>query len=388
MSPHAHHARQRTICALSRFLFVLEYFPPHIGGVEVLFGELAAELTRRGHTVEVITSADPGEPRHEVRDGVTIHRIKAPAFARRYLFMLMAIPYAIFAARRADLVHTTTYNAAIPAWIAARLARKPVVLTAHEVFASQWHEMPGMNPLFGALYRLFEFLVLRLGWSQVITPTEFTRMRLPDPSRATTIHNAVDHAFWDPARHRARELPGAFPYLYFGRPGVSKGVEYLLDAAEIVRRERPDSRLVMILSREPHRQYRRMLARIAKLGEHVVLIDSVPRNDLPSYLLGANVVVVPSLSEGFGYSAIEAACLGCNVIATSGHATEELLRDYATFVPPRDARALARAILNANVGRASARPLQTRFTAEDHAQRVIEIHRRLLPESPALARSS
>jgi glycosyltransferase involved in cell wall biosynthesis len=373
------------LARLRRFLFVLEYFPPHIGGVEVLFGELAAELARRGNDVEVITSADPGDPRHEIRDRVTIHRIAAPAFARRYLFMLMAIPRAIRAARRADLIHTTTYNAAIPAWIAARLTRKPVVLTAHEVFGRQWHAMPGMNPLLGAFYRLFESFVLRLGWSHVITPSDFTRNRLPDPARATTIHNAVDHAFWNPDRHRARQLPGAFTYVYFGRPGVSKGVEDLVEAAQIVRRERPDSRLLMILSREPAGQYRRIVKRLAALGEHVILLDSVPRDELPSYLLGANAVVVPSISEGFGYSAVEAALLGCPVIATSGHATEELLDGVATFVPPRDPPALARAILDAKP--ATAR-LERTFTAEAHAAQVIEVYRRLHSGSPAPSRSS
>lgn len=360
---------------MRRFLFVLEFFPPHIGGVEVLFGELASELARRGHAVEVITSADPGDARREVRGNLTVRRIGAPAFARRYLFMLMAIPAAIRAASRADLVHTTTYNAAIPAWIAARLARKPAVITAHEVFGRQWQEMPGMNPLLGYAYRAFEALVIRLGWTHVITDAEFTRQRLPDPSRTTVVHAAVDHDFWSPSRHQARSLPGAFNYLYFGRPGVSKGVEYLLEAAEIVRRERPDSRLVMILSLEPAGQYKRLLPRIKALGEHVVLVDSVPRNELPSYLLGADVVVVPSISEGFGYSAIEAACLGCRVIATTGHATEEMLGDYATFVPPRDPRALAEAILNADRAPAPP-PLVKRFTAAAHAAAVIDVYRR------------
>ena len=366
---------------LRRFLFVLEYFPPHIGGVEVLFGELADELARRGHAVEVITSADPGEPRHETRGRIAIRRIHAPAFARRYLFMLLALPHAIRAARRADLIHTTTYNAAVPAWIAGRLARKPVVLTAHEVFGRQWQEMPGMNRLLGYGYRLFESLVLRLGWAHVITPSDFTRRRLPDPARATTIHNAVDHEFWSAARHHPRRFGYPFVYLYFGRPGVSKGVEYLLEAAEIVRRERPDSRLVLILSRQPAAQYRRMLPRIEALGEHVILLDSVPRDELPAYLLGADCVVVPSLSEGFGYSAVEAASLGCRVIATSGHATEELLRGYATFVPPRDPQALAEAVLHA--GRASARPAgegaearPPSFTAAAHAAAVIDVYRR------------
>ena len=360
---------------MRRFLFVLEYFPPHIGGVEVLFGELAEELARRGHEVEVITSGERTSV--ETHERITIRRIRAG----RYLFMLRALPHAIRAARRADLLHTTTYNAAIPAWIAGRLARKPVVLTAHEVFGRQWQEMPGMNRLLGWGYRLFESLVLRLGWAHVITPSDFTRLRLPNPSRATTIHNAVDHEFWSPSRHRARAFDAPFVYLYFGRPGVSKGVEYLLDAAELVRRERPDSRLVLILSREPAAQYRRLLPRIQALDEHVILLDSVPRDELPSYLLGADCVVVPSLSEGFGYSAVEAASLGCQVIATSGHATEELLGNYVTLVPPRDPHALAQAVLN--VARASARETRraearpTSFTAARHAAAVLDVYSRI-----------
>jgi len=363
-----------------RFLFVLEYFPPHIGGVEVLFGELAAELARRGHEVEVLTSAGPGAARYERAGGLTIHRIATPSIARRYLFMLLAIPRAIRAARRADLVHTTTYNAAIPAWIAARLARKPIVITAHEVFGRQWQEMPGMNPLVGWAYRLFEGFVLRLGYAHVITPSDFTRRRLPDPSRATTVHNAVDHAFWAPRRHRARDLglpPGTFVYLYFGRPGVSKGVEVLIEAADRVRKELPASRLVMILSREPAGQYRRLRPRIAALGEHAILLDSVARDDLPSYLLATNCVVVPSLSEGFGYSAVEAAALGCPVIATSGHATEELLSGVATFVPQRDAQALAVAIIEASRRPRTPAPLERQFTPEAHARGVIDVYRRV-----------
>jgi D-inositol-3-phosphate glycosyltransferase len=359
-----------------RFLFVLEYFPPHVGGVEVLFGELAAELVRRGHEVEVITSADSASPRDESSGGLSIRRIATPAFARRYLFMLLALPAAIRGARRADLVHTTTYNAAIPAWIAAKLARKPIVLTAHEVFGRQWNEMPGMNRLAGYAYRIFESLVLRLGYAHVITPSEFTRKRLPDRAKATAVHNAVDVAFWDASRHTARELPGRFTYLYFGRPGVSKGVEYLVEAAHVVRRELPDSKLVMILSREPAAQYRRVVKSLEPLGDHVVLLDSQPREVLASYLLGADVVVVPSISEGFGYSAIEAALLGCRVIATSGHATEELLAGVATFVPPKDAQALAAAIVATLTSRVGSDPtlLVKASAPREYAEKVIDIY--------------
>jgi glycosyltransferase involved in cell wall biosynthesis len=156
---------------------------------------------------------------------------------------------------------------------------------------------------------------------------------------------------------------------------VSKGVEYLVEAAKRVRKELPNSRLIMILSREPAGQYRRVMKSIEALGDHVMVVDSVPRAELPSYLLAAGCVVVPSISEGFGYSAIEAALLGCPLIATSGHATEELLGDYATFVPPRNTEALARAIIEAaTIDGRSGRRSTRRFTAEAHADGVIRVY--------------
>ncbi|MBW1989278.1 MAG: glycosyltransferase family 1 protein, partial [Deltaproteobacteria bacterium] len=36
-------------------LFVLEYYPPHVGGGEVLFSRLAGGLAARGHGVKVLT---------------------------------------------------------------------------------------------------------------------------------------------------------------------------------------------------------------------------------------------------------------------------------------------------------------------------------------------
>jgi len=89
----------------------------------------------------------------------------------------------------------------------------------------------------------------------------------------------VDHDFWSPGRHRARDLGlprDTFVYLYFGRPGVSKGVECLLDAAVLVRRQLPRSRLVMILFREPAASIAHA-SRIDALGDHILLVDRFPQ---------------------------------------------------------------------------------------------------------------
>jgi len=374
-----------------RIVFVLEYFPPHVGGVETLFDHLTEGLARRGHTVSVVTLYLPGTPRREVRKGVEIIRVRTPQRARRYLFTLFSLPAVLKRAAAADIIHTTTYNAAITARLAAIVRRKPVVVTVHEVFGAQWNHLLGLRPLVGYGFRLYEWFVLHLRFTHYFCDSGFTRTRLLDltglpAEKASVVYPAIDYAFWDPARHRPRNVKdelgydvGTFLYLYFGRTGISKGIEYLIDAAALVRERLEASRLVLILAKDPADQYRRLLRRIAQRGltDYVTVLDPVPRDVLPGYLLAADCVVIPSVSEGFGYAAGEAATLGCPIIATTGHSVEEVLEGCVDFVPPRDPVALADALVAAAQQR---RPGHSprRFDMESHVAGVETIYERLV----------
>jgi D-inositol-3-phosphate glycosyltransferase len=241
-------------------------------------------------------------------------------------------------------------------------------------------------------FRLFEWCVYHLSFSHYICDSHFTRDRLVKlmdvrPSRTSVVYPAVDYTFWDPASHRPRNLKAelgldtrAFVYLYFGRPGVHKGLEYLIDAASQVRERLPSGHLVLILANDPPDQYWRLRRRIARAGltAHVTVLDPVPREQLPGYLLAADCVVVPSISEGFGYAAVEAATLGCPVISTTGHSVQEVLGDCVDLVPPRDSSALAEAVI-ALAGRRPAPRVPRRFDVECHIAGVEAVYRRLAP---------
>jgi glycosyltransferase involved in cell wall biosynthesis len=371
-----------------RFLFVLEHFPPYVGGVETLFGQLVTRLAAEGHQVTVVTSRIAGSARREVWNGATIVRVATPPFLVRYAFTVLAVPHAVRHARGVDVVHTTLYNAAFAGWLAARLWGACSVLSVPEVFAGQWNTLPGMSRVAALLHRLFEWSVLRLPFDRFVCISEFTRGRLVNlarvpQSRTSVVYPAVDYAFWNrdhftPAPLRKlHDLPrDCFLYLYFGRPGVSKGVEYLIEAAALVSARIPNSRLVLVLGTDPKAQVRRIQRRIEKLGltRHVVLSRPLSRETLCGWLLGADCVVVPSISEGFGYSAVEAASLGCKVVATSGHAVIEVIPDGATFVPPRSPETLADAIIAARDRPAPERP-PSRYTLEGHLTRMFEVYR-------------
>ncbi len=70
----------------------------------------------------------------------------------------------------------------------------------------------------------------------------------------------------------------------------------------------------------------------------------VPDDDLRHLLAGAMALVLPSASEGFGLPAVEAACCGTPVIATTESPLPQLLAGGGLFVAPNDEAALAAAI--------------------------------------------
>jgi len=135
--------------------------------------------------------------------------------------------------------------------------------------------------------------------------------------------------------------------MFFGRPGISKGVEFLIEAAEEIKKKLPNSKLILILSKDPKNRYIAVKNKINKLGlnDHVKLIDSVDKEVLPEYILAADCVVVPSLAEGFGYAAVQTALLGVPLVATKVGALPELMIKGACFVSPRSSREISECVV-------------------------------------------
>jgi len=73
-------------------------------------------------------------------------------------------------------------------------------------------------------------------------------------------------------------------------------------------------------------------------------VEGVPDHQLPAYYSGAEVLVNPSLYEGFGFPPVEAMACGCPVIVSSAGALPEVVGDAALVVDPNDPLALAEAI--------------------------------------------
>jgi D-inositol-3-phosphate glycosyltransferase len=339
-----------------KLLFVLENYFPFIGGAEVLFKNLCEGLAGQGYRVTVITSLLPGTTACESVNGVDIVRVRVPHKGSRYWFTLLAIPSAVRLAAGCDVVHTTTYNGAFPAWLAARLRRKKCIITVLEVIGDRWTEMAGMGYFNAFLHRLLERMIISLPFDLYAAISRYTAGCLRTAGikgpKTVVIYPGIDYELFDPGKGDRTGLrtklgiENEFIYLYFGRPGISKGLEYLVQAVPVISQKIQSGRLLMLLAHEPSKEYKNILKTISlqDIQSRVTVIDPVPRDQLPTYIAAADCVVVPSLSEGFGFSAAEACAMGKPVVASNVASLPEVVCGKYVLVRPKDPEDIANGV--------------------------------------------
>jgi len=134
--------------------------------------------------------------------------------------------------------------------------------------------------------------------------------------------------------------------LTIARLSQEKGLSYLIKAAEQVVVARPGVQFV-IYGEGYLRDSLKAEIDDAGLGGQVHLAGSFTRGELPGIMGEADMFVLPSITEGFPVSVIEAMAWGLPIVATAVGGVPELVEDGVTALlcPPRDVSGLTQAIL-------------------------------------------
>jgi glycosyltransferase involved in cell wall biosynthesis len=213
----------------------------------------------------------------------------------------------------------------------------------------------------------------------VICVSEFSAreaMELLGIREPHVVHNGVDTRFFDAAPLAAEErsslgLPRRY-VLHAGGATHRKNLEGLAEAWPMVHRERPDVGLV--LAGPPHPRRTALFEGMS--GVH--LAGRLPDEVMPGLVAGAEVVVVPSLYEGFGLPALEAMAANVPVVAAATSSLPEVVGDAGILVEPTGA-GIAAGLLDATRGaRLGAMIAAGRARAGDFTwERCAEAHARV-----------
>ena len=120
----------------------------------------------------------------------------------------------------------------------------------------------------------------------------------------------------------------------------TKGHRLLVDAMQILMRDRPNLHLVLVGSGSPVFEQIQERVREIGLGDRIHLLGT--RRDVPNLLSGCDLFALPTQQEASGTVFVEAAACGLPVVATDVGGVSEMMRAGQTgfLVPAKDADAL------------------------------------------------
>jgi glycosyltransferase involved in cell wall biosynthesis len=165
-----------------------------------------------------------------------------------------------------------------------------------------------------------------------------------------------------------------------------KGLLYLLQSLLYL----PEKvTLTVVDGGAPQRSFAPLLTETYRIKHRVRFTGKICPGELARLYGQAEIAVVPSLYEGFGFPAAEAMACELPVVACAAGALPEVVgNDGAAgiLVPPRDARALARAILRLlndadlreRMGRRARLRILRQFSWENSARQMVEVYREII----------
>ncbi len=128
-----------------------------------------------------------------------------------------------------------------------------------------------------------------------------------------------------------------------GRP--EKGQLFLIEAFKNIADKYPNTRLLLVGAKgHPYFSVLNESADKLKVSKKIVFTEM--RNDIPQILYITDIVVIPSLSEGLSYCALEAMASGKPIVVSNVGGLPELIDDNKTgiLVVPKDIKGLERAL--------------------------------------------
>lgn len=182
----------------------------------------------------------------------------------------------------------------------------------------------------------------------IITVSDLTRRTViekyhQDPSKVTTVHNAVT-----PLEPEILAIPRLSPLedkvvTFLGRITMQKGCEYFVEAAARVLERKPQGvRFVMAGNGDKMDEMIRLVAKY-KIADKFHFTGFMKGRQVYEVFKSSDVYVMPSVSEPFGISPLEAMQCGVPSIISYQSGCAEIL-DYAVKVDYWDVEAMADAI--------------------------------------------
>ncbi len=318
----------------------LTFAPDTQDGAAKFFTGIYNYLKNQGHNVKVIT----GKWNIELTDP---NLIQTNIIRKRFFwfpqFNLHTIKY--LKKNEFDIIHGNSPKGTLP-----------IILANQKRFISTIHDLGPYETRFTRI-PIEKFLIKYIAKKStyITTCSEFIRRAIKyyipkiDINNLFNLYSAIENKY-KPLPKEAQKIKEELKIkgpilLYIGRIAKYKGVDDIIKAYQIAKKEIPDLNLVM--GGKPDFYMEKTYQEWKRKYKDIHFIGFVSEKEIPAFFTMGDIFVTYSYaSEGFGLTPIEAIACGTPVICSSLVAYREVLKDNAIFVPPRNPKELAKEIVS------------------------------------------
>ena len=324
-------------------IFAAQYFP-HLGGVERYTYHLAKELIRRGDQAVIVTSNVQRLPSYEKMDGIPVYRFPCINLLDGRFPVLW--PGGDFRKIHRTLmkkhfdkviVNTRFYPHSLYGVLFGRRQRAKTIVIDHGSSHLTVH-----NPFWDTVGGWYEHLftgILKLLCKDYygVSRASIQWLRHFHIQAKGALYNAIDldeiqRRLANPVRNFREEygIPDQADVITFtGRLLAEKGLLPLVQAFKKVRSQYPDTYLCIAGDGDLEEELKK------QSDSHILLLGRLDSGEIVDLLGNSDIFCLPSVSEGFSTSLLEAAACKNYIVVTDSACPRELLPDdrYARILP-------------------------------------------------------
>ena len=325
------------------FLIFSAQYLPTVGGIERYTNSLARKLIEKGHTVTVLTSSLQGLPQHETAaDGIEIYRI----------------PVKWIMDQRFSIPIPNGQFAAIAKELAAKKFDFAIIQTRfylNSVWASRFCKKHGIKAMVvehGTAHLIRDGIVGMIGSFYEHVAAKYVNHNCKNFYGVSIaccqwlehfgikakgcLYNAIDpDTIFENADKGDAPLKEKINFenkttiVFAGRFIKEKGVVNLANAFKVINKEFPDAQLVMAGDGALWQQVKDMNV------ENLHLTGNLSYQESLALLKNSQIFCLPTFSEGFSTSVLEAAALKAMIITTATGGSPQLVKDsdHGTIIP-------------------------------------------------------
>ncbi|MFD1562776.1 glycosyltransferase family 4 protein [Haloarchaeobius amylolyticus] len=319
-------------------------YPDVVGGGPYHVHALSRDQAAMGHDITVATvMSDQSLPATEERDGYTIRRFPAIASPLGNAISPALIDFV----RNSDEygvvhAHSHLYASTVAAAINRLVGETPLAITNHGLYSQSAPR---------AVFELYLRTIGRMTFQAsdtVFCYTTIDRDRLRArgiTSSIEVIANGIDTTRFTPTGPTADNIDKTMPTILFvGRLVKGKRLDRVIDALPAIQSAVPDTRLV-VCGDGPLRPELEDLAIDLDVAGTLDFLGTVPYDEMPTVYRSADVLVLPSESEGLPRTVLEALATETPVITSDLPQLREIVEDTGKTVPIDEDVGLADAVI-------------------------------------------